>query len=209
MNAVHTQKAWLLIALLSLLTSINGQAVIFDSTKKKEVSEKFSASSGDKVKLDNRYGSITVAHWNNPEVNIRVEIEAKAGSDKRAQELLGRVQISLNKAGNSISGITSLGNQSWNSDNGKLTIRYYVNMPSNLDLSIVQKYGDINLPERNEGKTDLEVKYGNIKAGSFTRTLSVDAGYSNVSLGDVQDCSLDLAYCGNVSFNPIGPQAYH
>ena len=202
MNTVHAQKkSCLLIVLLFLMAGINGRAEIFDSTKKKELSETFSASSGDKVKLDNRYGNITVAHWNNPEVNIRVVIEAKGGSEKRAQELLDRVQISLNKAGGTISGITSLGNQSWNGDNAKLIINYYVNMPSGLALSISQKYGNINLPERNEGKTDLEVKYGNIKAGSFTLPLTVEAGYSNVNLGDVQDCSLDLAYCGNVSFN--------
>lgn len=203
MNTTHTNnRIWLFIALLLLAVSLNGWADRPDSSKKKEVSQSFSAGGSDMVRLDNRYGSITVTHWEKAEVAIRVVIESKANSDSKAQEGLDRVDISLNKTGNTISGVTSLKSQfSGNNSNNRLTINYYVSMPSQLAISVSQKYGNINLPEQNPGKATLEVKYGNIKAGSFTSSLSVDAGYSNVNLEDVQDLTMDLAYCGNVSFN--------
>lgn len=200
-TAIRQKRTWLFAAIMLLAVSINGQAEVFDSTKKKEVNKTFSVSASDQLRLDNRYGSITVTHWNKPEVTVRVVVEAKAGNDKRAEELLDRVQISLDKAGNTVSGITSLSNTSRSGNDTKLTIDYYVSMPSALAISISQKYGNIILPERNEGKAVLEVKYGNLKAGSFTSTLRIEAGYSNLVLEDVQDAGMELAYCGNVSIN--------
>lgn len=202
MDTTHTHSRIVsLAAIMLLLACTNGWAWISDSTKKKEVSETFSVNTGDILRLDNKYGNIAIAHWDKNEVAIQVVVESKAGSESQAQEGLDRVSIDLSKTGNTISGITSLRSQSGRSNsNNRLIINYYVRMPSNLAINVSQKYGNINLPEQNEGKTSLEVKYGNVNGGSFTSSLTVNGGYSNINLEDVQDILMDLAYCGSVSF---------
>jgi hypothetical protein len=77
-------------------------------------------------------------------------------------------------------------------------------MPSKLAVNLMQKYGNVNMPDTNEGKCTLEVKYGNIKAGSFSEPLTIDAAYSNIDIKDVNDLQMDLAYCGNTILRDAG-----
>jgi hypothetical protein len=194
------QHLRLLILLMLAGSSLSGRAEDLDSSKKKEINQSFNASAGDQLNIENRYGNITVTHWEKNEVAIRVVIESKATNDSRAQEGLDRVQVELKKSGNTVFGITSMKNQTGWNNNTKLTVDYYISMPAKLSATLSQKYGNINLPERNEGRYVLEVKYGNIKAGNFTGSLVIDAAYSNIDINDVQDAVLDLAYSGSANF---------
>ena len=72
-------------------------------------------------------------------------------------------------------------------------------MPSELTCDLTQKYGNIIMPENNKGKCDLHVKYGNLNGGNFTGPLSIDVQYGNMDISDVDNATLDLAYCGKSS----------
>ncbi|MDR1918644.1 MAG: hypothetical protein LBQ65_03230 [Tannerellaceae bacterium] len=198
MKTMHVKRHLWLIGLLLIGHNLAGWAEDLDSSKKKEINQSFAVGASDQLNVDNRYGSITVTHWTKNEVAIQVIIVSKAGNDSRAQEGLERVQIELNKSGNTVYAITSIKNSAgWSNGNNSLTIDYYISMPSKLAASIAQKYGNINLPEKNEGKCSIEVAYGNIHAGSFTEPLRIDGKYSNIHLGDVKELSMDVRYCGN------------
>lgn len=202
MNTTHIKnRYWLLFVILIMLAPIT-RAETLDNTKKKEINQTFKVSTNDRLQIENRYGSITITHWNKNEVAIQVVVESKARSESDAQRGLDRVSIELKQSGNTVYGITSLKNQSgWNNDNNRININYYISMPSKLSANLSQKYGNINLPEKNEGEYTMEVKYGNITAGSFTAPLRIDAGYSDIKLDDVKTLQMEVAYCGNVAIN--------
>ena len=63
----------------------------------------------------------------------------------------------------------------------------------------VNESGNIIMPENNKGKCDLHVKYGNLNGGNFTGPLSIDVQYGNMDISDVDNATLDLAYCGKSS----------
>ena len=127
-------------------------------------------------------------------------IEAKACNDEKAQAIIDRVDIRMEKMGNTVSAVTSLRSQNGNGgSNESFTINYYVNMPSELTCDLTQKYGNIIMPENNKGKCDLHVKYGNLNGGNFTGPLSIDVQYGNMDISDVDNATLDLAYCGKSS----------
>lgn len=191
-----------LFLVLMLLCSFPALADKLESIKKKEISKSFNTGSSDVLEVDNRFGNITVTHWNKNEVSIQVLIEVKARNEERAQANLDRIQINMEKSGRTISAITTLRNQNGNGGNNEsFSINYYIKMPANLTADLTQKYGNINMPENNKGKCDLHVKYGNINAGSFTESLNIDAQYGNVDLGTVKTANLDVAYCGNVTLS--------
>ncbi|MDR1623973.1 MAG: hypothetical protein LBS04_03265 [Tannerellaceae bacterium] len=203
MNTTHIKnRCWLLFVLLIILAPTAG-AKTWDNTKKKEFNQTFKVEANDQLQIENRFGNITITHWNKKEVAIQVIVESKARSESEAQRGLDRVNIELRQSGNTVYGLTSLKNQSgWNNnDNNRININYYISMPAGFAANLSQKYGNINLPEKNEGEYTLEVKYGNIIAGSFMASLRVDAGYSNIKLEDVKTLHLDVAYCGNVTIN--------
>lgn len=134
------------------------------------------------------------------QVSHRVVIEAKARNEERAQATLDRVSIRMEKMGNTVSAVTSLRSQNGKGgSNESFTINYYVNMPSELTCDLTQKYGNIIMPENNKGKCDLHVKYGNLNGGNFTGPLNIDVQYGNLDIADVDNATLDLAYCGKSS----------
>ncbi|MCI5580866.1 MAG: hypothetical protein MR387_06095 [Phocaeicola plebeius] len=61
-----------------------------------------------------------------------------------------------------------------------------------------QKYGNINLPDKDNHEMEIEVKYGNLKGGDFVGKLALEAKYSNATLGNLKDAVLDIAYAGDV-----------
>ncbi|MDR0749323.1 MAG: hypothetical protein LBF62_07110 [Tannerellaceae bacterium] len=204
MNTKHIKnRYWLLFALLIILLS-TVRAETWDNTQKKEFNQTFKVDANGQLQIENRFGNITITHWNKNEVAIQVIVESKARSEPEAQRGLDRVSIELKQLGNTVYGLTSLKNQSgWNNSGGdaRININYYISMPAGFAANLSQKYGNINLPEKNEGEYIIEVKYGNIVAGSFTAPLRIDAGYSNIKLENVKTLQLDVAYCGNVAIN--------
>ena len=115
-----------LLMLLVLFCSVSGWAAKQESIKKKEINKSFNVGKNDILQVDNRYGNITVTHWSKSEVSIRVVIEAKARNEEKAQDIIDRVNIRMEKMGNTVSAVTSLRSQNGNNGgNQSFTINYY------------------------------------------------------------------------------------
>lgn len=186
-----------MLMLLSLFFILPGWASKQESVKKKEFNKSFNVNKSDLLQVDNRFGNITVTHWNRNEVAIRVVIEAKARNEEKIQDIFDRISIRMEKMGNTVSAVTSLQSQKGNNNsNQTFTINYYINMPDELTCDLTQKYGNIHMPENNKGKCNLHAKYGNINGGNFTGALNIDVQYGNMDIGNVDNATLDLAYCG-------------
>lgn len=168
------------------------------SEKKREVSKTFQVSLSDNLSIENRYGNITVTHWNKNEIEIKVVIEAKARNDQRVEELLNYVDIILDKTGNMVRGATSMKSFSGTKNNERLTVNYYISKPSKVKPYFEQRYGNINLPLENDAQTTLNVKYGNINGGNFSEDLKVECSYGNIEVEDLNTASMELSYCGRV-----------
>lgn len=188
-----------LVTLLLLVSSLSAFGKPQENTKKKQVNQWYNVSQSDKLQVDNRFGNITITHWNKNEVAIRVEIECKASSERRAQENLDRIHIETKKEGGIVSAITTIKEKNGNSNNESMTINYYIQIPAKLAAELTQKYGNINLPNDNNGKTDIHVKYGNLNAGNFIANVLIEAKYGNIEVGNLLNAQLDLGYVGNAN----------
>jgi hypothetical protein len=194
------KRIFALAGLLSVLTQTAARADGFEFSSKKEVNSSFSAGADDRLNIDNKYGSITVSHWGKNEVNIRVVVESKAASERVAQEMLEQVQIELHKQGNTVFGITSIRQYSGGTGSRSLAVNYFITMPAKLSATLSQIYGNINLPETNEGAYTVELKYGNLNGGNFAGHIALDAAYAgHIALGETKDLFMELKYCGHVS----------
>lgn len=198
MNTTHVKSSpalWLTFVLL--LCNLVVLAKPLEKVKKKEINQTFSVSGNDQLKVENKFGNITITHWNKKEVTIRIEIESRADSEEKAQRVLDRIQISIAKNGNQLSAVTTLKEDRGNSGNQSMTINYYIQMPAKLYADLSQKYGNINLPDKGNYDMAINVKYGNLKAGDFDGDLNMEAKYGNIEVGNLQNAQLDLGYVGN------------
>lgn len=190
------QVLWVGLAMLLFLAQPAG-AQSNNYEKKKEISKSFAVASGDRLEVENRYGSINIVHWNREEVALRVVIESSARSEKVMQYNLDRVRLDLHKEGNTVRAITSFlhTNNENNGGNSRFSIDYYIQIPARLEVSLSQKYGNIKLPDTNPGKSTISVKYGDFSGGRFTGALAVECKYGNVRLDQTAvPARLDLAY---------------
>ena len=109
MNTTHVKLSpAVLLTFVLLLCNLSAIARPQEEIKKKEISQSYSVSAGDRLQVENRYGNITVTHWNQNTVAIRVEVECKARSEERAQENLDRIQIETKKIGGIVSAVTTI-----------------------------------------------------------------------------------------------------
>ena len=194
MRTIQHNNTWSLLLLLLFVCTNFAWAEPQEAVRKKEFNQSYAARPGNQLAIENKYGNITITHWQKDEIAIRVVVEAKARSEAQAQQMLERIDITIKKSGNVVLGATEIHSSS---NNGSFSVNYYVSMPTWIDLDLHQKYGNILLPkENNKGKCLLEVKYGNIEGGTFTQPLEVEAKYSNVKLGTLTSANLTLGYSG-------------
>ena len=197
MRTIQHNNTWSLLLLLLFVCTNFAWAEPQETVRKKEFNQSYAARPGNQLAIENKYGNITITHWQKDEIAIRVVVEAKARSEAQAQQMLERIDVTIKKSGNVVLGATEIHSSS---NNGSFSVNYYVSMPTWIDLDLHQKYGNILLPkENNKGKCLLEVKYGNIEGGTFTQPLEVEAKYSNVKLGELTSAILSLGYSGNTT----------
>lgn len=188
---------FLLFTLISFSINANNQ----EFTKKKEINKSFNANANDILQVDNRFGNITVTHWNKDEVAIRVVIESQARTEAKANAGIERVDVNIGKSGNIINAVTSFKTtkENWNNnENERISVHYYLQIPAKLTINLIQKYGNIILPDENPGKCSLNVKYGNLSGGNFSSNLSVEIKYGNLEIGNAKEGSFDIGYGGNI-----------
>ncbi|MCZ4223863.1 hypothetical protein [Pedobacter rhodius] len=198
----------------SVVTSSNDIQSGSDAERSKNFSKTFSVDNGDKISLNNQYGSMVIKTWDRKEVKVDVEIKAYSNSDKDVQKLIDEVSIDANKTGDLVSVKTNMndgnGNYGRKSRNGVTTwrreikVNYVVYMPAANALTAQQQYGSIDLGDFS-GPTSLKVQYGNLTAGNLSSTNN----YLYVEYGKMTVQSLNTAvvkheYGGGISIGSVG-----
>lgn len=190
--------ALVLTCILALLqTEMRANALKVE--QKKEINHTFKVDGNSRLQVDNRYGNITITHWNKKEVAIQVVISSKANNQTQAKKAIDRVSIEANKYGHTVIAKTILQNNQNAGNNVSLSINYYIQMPATLKSQLSQKYGNIHLPESNNHEMDIELKYGNLMAGDFVAPFQLVAKYSNVELGNLTEGEMELSYAGTAN----------
>lgn len=196
-KCINCGRLLLTVVLLWICGSMamaNPQEVV----KTKSINRTFSINANDELEIDNKYGEITVAHWERNEVLIQVEIESRAASEKVAQANLDRITVEMSQSGPRVKAETIIAPSKGNTSNASFSTRYLIKMPASLKTELSQKYGNINLPRSNNHDMEVSVKYGNLSAGDFVGRLELEAKYGNVAVGNLTKASMELGYAGSV-----------
>jgi hypothetical protein len=186
--------------------------------KTKNVSKSYPVDKDDKLRINSRYGKVTINTWEKNEIKVDVEIKVSGPSESRLQEALDRVHINESKQGNVISFETVFDpvNLSFRSSGGNNNreVNYTVYMPSSNALDIKHSYGSISLPDFN-GPLNIQGSYGSLKTGNLTNpSNTISYKYGGVTIGNLKSGVLDVAYGSlnivnsgkldaNISYSPI------
>jgi len=185
-----------------------------DAERSKNFSKTFSVDNGDKVSLNNQYGSMVIKTWDRKEVKVDVEIRAYSNSDNDVQKLIDEVSIDASKAGDLVSVKTNMNDRNGNYGrklrNGVTTwrreikVNYVVYMPSTNALTAQQQYGSIDLADFS-GPTSLKVQYGNLTAGNLNSANNyLYVEYGKMTVQNINTAVVKHEYGGGVSIGSVG-----
>lgn len=162
----------------------------------KEFSESFDVNKGITLSADVRYTDVEILTWDKNVVDILVEIEVDASSKSKAEQQLSKIDVRISKSGNVISLNTEL-DDGW-SRNAKVDIHIIISAPAYMNMDMASSYGDLYLQELN-GLIDLNLRYGNLQAGSLGRGNekpynTLDLAYSDAVIESAGWMEVELAY---------------
>lgn len=152
----------------------------------KEIRKSFEVSNNVKLLSHVNFADINITAWDQNRMEIVVRIDVSAKSDKRAQEIMDKIQVSITENANEPKVQVEVGNL--NCGNGEQwNVDVEVKMPANGSIYADNSFGDFKLGSLN-GRCELTLEYGNAKIGSVKGR---DNRY-NISFGDLKVD--DMAY---------------
>lgn len=178
----------------------------FAYQKEKRIEKSYPINAGHSLHIDNRYGKVAVHNWNRNEVKVTIRVRTAENSERKAQEALDRVHIDESKTGNRITLTTEIrsaeSNNWWTmftdggDQNRALSIDYEIYMPKKNELAITNRYGPIDLDDR-DGKTHISVSYGSLTAGRLNaRDNSLSIAYSKGNIAYLNEGDVSVRYGG-------------
>ena len=78
---------------MCMLFCLAAQAAEPDELNKKEYEKSFPANKSDELFISNKYGGITITHWDKAEVAFRVVVEVKSRNEQDNKRNLDRIKI--------------------------------------------------------------------------------------------------------------------
>ncbi|SEL27439.1 hypothetical protein [Parapedobacter koreensis] len=173
--------------------------------KEKVIEKVYPINHHTKVSIDNRYGKITLHNWNRNEIKVTIKIRTAENSEKRAESAFDRVNIDESKSANSISFKTNIASSDesgwWSSltsgtAHRALQIDYEVYMPKENELALANRYGAIELDDR-DGKVAISVSYGSLQAGRLNGPdNSLAVAYSKADVQYLNEGDVSVRYGG-------------
>ncbi len=183
-----------LLLLLLLITVVSFSLSAQDAMK--DYTESFDVTKGVTLSSDTRYSDVEFITWDKNVVDILAEVEVEASSKSKAEEKLSKIDVKISKSGNTITLETDF-QEGW-SKNAKVEINITVKVPAYMNLTMASSYGDVFIQELT-GLVLLDLKYGNLKAGSLTRGNAkpfnkIDLAYSNGNIEKGGWMEIELGY---------------
>lgn len=160
----------------------------------KVIAKNYTVSSSEKLNIDNEFGKITVDTWEKNEIQVIVRIRANAKTSEKAEALAANVSISEHRAGGTIFLRTQLKNTFNRNGNQSVNIDYEVMMPSVNPLTVRNKFGNLSIGNF-KGNLNLDVSYGNIKAGKLSSTENrIKVAFGAADIERLEGADLESSY---------------
>ncbi len=202
MKAIKFKTLLLLVVFgIAINASVKAQK---DKVEKKYHKE-YSVTANSQLYLENKYGDIDVRNWDKNQVTIDVVITVKHHDREKAEKLLSFLDVEFSQEGDEIKAVTHIDSKfsksNWSffdNESEEFSIDYTVNMPTDMDLELRNKYGDVFINELS-GHVIVYIKYGYLKVNKLLRGKTkpcneINIGYSKAEVTEVNWLKLDMSY---------------
>jgi len=182
----------LTIALLIISTML-ASAIGDEFTK--QIRKGWTKSSVTELKVTNKFGEVKINDMGGDSVTIKVVIKIDNASERKANDLMNKIEINIQKTGGMVSAETNIKEDFRN--NESFTIDYLINIPKDKDLNITNKYGNVIVNEL-DAKGYFEVNYGSLTAGNINapsgNPVKIIISYGQANLATINNADMEFKY---------------
>jgi hypothetical protein len=183
--------------LLLVLLAVCMISVTANATKHKKVEKSF--KSVENLKIDAHYGKIQIKNWDKDEIRFEVLITVDGSKDDKNETMANNINIDFTEGGQQLIAQTVLGDffslkKLTNSlfNKGKIKISYTVQIPTSVNLEIVQKNGDVFMDDHN-AKFSLDQMGGNFTANTLNGTNKLKLSNVNLKINQLANTEINAA----------------
>jgi len=152
----------------------------------KEFHKDWTAGPATTLDISNRYGNVVVETSNQNKITIDVKVTVEYPNMDRAQKLLDYIDVQFSEEGDLLIAKTIIEDKfnfsGWSGSSRRFSIDYKVNMPSNINFTLANRYGNSELEEI-KGLVKLDIKYGDLQADNLARGNDKPMNYLNLAYG--------------------------
>ena len=172
------------------------------ATVRKNFSETYDVDAIGELVLDNRHGDIVYRVTPGNQVSIRVDVEARAGSEKKAQDILDKIDVAIAGSRTRVSAVTNISGRGRKMNsivvNGRgedrgFKVDYAVSGPAGFALKLANAFGDVELGDLS-ARAEIEVSYGDLDAGDLGAGSTVRVSFGDGAVGYAPDVDAEVKY---------------
>jgi hypothetical protein len=189
----------LLAAILSVIAPGVGAQTYTDRQK---IVRSFPANAETRLDLANKYGTVHVVSWRKDSVRVEIDLYIKSSSTSKLEKLKKSVDFEFTDTKYYIVAHTNFGRKGipFFSDlkeiipsKNQVKIDYTVHVPSSMNITLSNKYGDIYLDDL-KGSVSVNLSNGDIKANSLLGESNISLNFGNGIINELNQARLNVAY---------------
>jgi hypothetical protein len=196
----------LIIAFTALLLLIPWNGFGQDYSKSRYEKRVYAVGKNTEVQIANKYGNIHVYEWEKDSVKIEIELEVKANKESKMEKTYDMIDFEFTSTdyyviaktnfkssqGSFWGEVSDLASTIFSSTN-KASINFKVYVPETCHLKLENKFGNIYMTDH-QGKTEIILSNGNLKAFSFTGYLDLKLDFGDVNIKMLEDAKIMASY---------------
>ncbi len=158
------------------------------------------------VEVNNKYGKVHVTPWRKDSVRFEVEIILNSNSVSRLSKIKRGIEIDFTSSKFYISANSDFGtsgNQLMNElrnlseqiipGKNTLEVNYRVYTPENINLNIINKFGDIYIDDL-RGEINISLSNGDMKINSISGEARIEQSFGSAIINQISDATLLISY---------------
>lgn len=199
---MKSNKYLILFALLAINSLQTWAQKSFEENKK--IEKVFSVGKDALIQVNNKYGNVHVSTWDKDSVAFYIDFIVRANKPERLSKLLSVINFDFDNSPNYVIGQTVINSNSIISDvatmanamfggGSNIIINYNVKVPTNCNIKIENKFGNIFLTEIG-GNVDVLLSNGDFKSGNIKGDLKLKHSFGNVNLNNIKNGRFILSF---------------
>jgi hypothetical protein len=170
----------------------------YEHFKEKDISKTYPAQ-GNKLRIDNNFGNVTVTSWDRNEIKVDIHIESSSDNKEVAEKVFNNIEVEESKSGNEIRFETKTekaknqNNSNCKSCNSKMSIDYEIHLPSNLPLTVYNHFGALTIPDYT-GSVHLFSAFGSLTAGNLSKSEKVQVEFGKANIKSLSNATLTFKF---------------